>query len=53
MALRPYWAQRARIAIVLIAVLIFPWFADRYWLNLANTIAIAAIGAIGLNILVG
>jgi branched-chain amino acid transport system permease protein len=53
MALRPYWAQRVRIAVVLIAVLIFPWFADRYWLNLANTIAIAAIGAIGLNILVG
>jgi len=53
MALRPYWPQRLRIALVLVAVLVFPWFADRYWLNLANTIAIAAIGAIGLNILVG
>ena len=53
MALRPYWPQRVRLVVVLIAVLIFPWFADRYWLNLANTIAIAAIGAIGLNILVG
>ncbi len=51
--LRPYWPQRIRIALVLVAALIFPWFADRYWLNLANTIAIAAIGAIGLNILVG
>ncbi|GIV99184.1 branched-chain amino acid ABC transporter permease [Roseiflexus sp.] len=53
MALRPYWVQRLRIVLVLIAVLTFPWVADRYWLNLANTIAIAAIGAIGLNILVG
>ncbi len=53
MALRPYWPQRLRIALVLVAVLVFPWFADRYWLSLANTIAIAAIGAIGLNILVG
>ncbi len=52
-SLRPYWPQRIRIVIVLVAALIFPWFADRYWLNLANTIAIAAIGAIGLNILVG
>lgn len=53
MALRPYWVQRLRIALVLVVVLAFPWFADRYWLNLANTIALAAIGAIGLNILVG
>lgn len=53
MALRPYWVQRLRIVLVLVVVLAFPWFADRYWLNLANTIALAAIGAIGLNILVG
>lgn len=52
-SLLPYWPQRIRIALVLALALIFPWFADRYWLNLANTIAIAAIGAIGLNILVG
>jgi branched-chain amino acid transport system permease protein len=53
MALRPYWPMRARLILVLAALLIFPWFAGRYWLNLANTIGIAAIGAIGLNILVG
>ncbi len=53
MALRPYWPQRIRIVLVIVLVLAFPWFADRYWLNLANTIGIAAIAAIGLNILVG
>lgn len=53
MALRPYWPMRVRIILVIAALLIFPWFAERYWLNLVNTIAIAAIGAIGLNILVG
>ncbi|MCG8352034.1 MAG: branched-chain amino acid ABC transporter permease [Chloroflexales bacterium] len=52
-ALRPTWPMRLRIIVVLVAVLIFPWFADNYWLSLANTIGIAAIGAIGLNILVG
>lgn len=53
MALRPTWPMRIRIAVVLALALIFPWFADRYWLSLANTIAIFSIGAIGLNILVG
>src|SRR5688572_11017739 len=53
MALRPYWPMRVRLALVVAMALVFPWFADRYWLSLANTIAIAAIGAIGLNILVG
>lgn len=53
MALRPYWPQRIRLILLLLAMLIFPWFAGRYYLNLANTIGIAAIGALGLNILVG
>lgn len=53
MSFRPTWIMRARIILVLVLVLIFPWFADRYWLSLANTVGIAAIGAIGLNILVG
>jgi branched-chain amino acid transport system permease protein len=53
MAFRPTWPMRIRIALVVALALIFPWFADRYWLNLANTIGIAAIAAIGLNILVG
>lgn len=51
--LRPTWLMRLRLALVLLAALAFPFFADRYWLSLANTVGIAAIGAIGLNILVG
>jgi branched-chain amino acid transport system permease protein len=53
MALRPTWPMRIRVALVLAVAVIFPFFADLYWLNLINTIAIFAIGAIGLNILVG
>lgn len=53
MALRPTWPMRLRMVIVIMAVLFFPWIADRYWLSLFNQIGIAAIGAIGLNILVG
>jgi branched-chain amino acid transport system permease protein len=53
MALRPTWPMRLRLALVIAFALFFPFLADRYWLNLANTIGIAAIGAIGLNILVG
>jgi branched-chain amino acid transport system permease protein len=53
MALRPTWLMRLRLALALLAALLFPLLADRYWLTLANNIGIAAIGAIGLNILVG
>lgn len=55
MAMRPTWPMRLRLALVLVAGLAFPFLVggDRYWLNLANNIGIAAIGAIGLNILVG
>jgi branched-chain amino acid transport system permease protein len=49
----PTWVMRLRIGLVLAAALIFPLLADRYWLSLIDTIMIAAIGAIGLNILVG
>ena len=51
--LLPTWVTRLRIGLMIAAALIVPWFADRYWLNLIDTIMIAAIGAIGLNILVG
>ena len=37
----------------MIVVITFPFLASPYWLNLANQIAIATVGAIGLNILVG
>jgi branched-chain amino acid transport system permease protein len=52
-ALRPTWVMRLRLVVVLAAVLAFPFFSDRYGLTLANQIGIAAIGAIGLNLLVG
>ncbi|MBX2803469.1 MAG: branched-chain amino acid ABC transporter permease [Myxococcales bacterium] len=53
MALRQTRAEKVRLALFVSAVLIFPFFADRYALTLANQIAIATVGAIGLNILVG
>lgn len=53
MALRRTPAQKIRLALLIAAVLLFPFFADRYYLTLANQIGIAAIGAIGLNILTG
>ena len=36
-----------------VAVIVFPFIATSYGLSLANQIAIATVGAIGLNILVG
>ncbi len=53
MALRRTPAQKIRLALLLILLVTFPFFAGRYYLNLANQIGIAVIGAIGLNILVG
>ncbi len=53
MALRRTPTQKLRLAILLVALLVFPFLANRYSLNLANQVGIAVIGAIGLNILVG
>ena len=53
MALQQSSWQKWRLGLLLAALLIFPFVADNSQLYLANTIAIAAIGAIGLNILVG
>ncbi|MDX1577762.1 MAG: branched-chain amino acid ABC transporter permease, partial [Gemmatimonadota bacterium] len=53
MALRRVPAERLRLGLFVVALLVFPFFASPYWLNLANQISIATIGAIGLNILVG
>ena len=53
MALRHTPVEKFRLALVILFVLIFPFFADNYWLMLANTIGVVAIGAIGLNILTG
>ncbi|GAB4491817.1 MAG: branched-chain amino acid ABC transporter permease [Anaerolineales bacterium] len=53
MALRTSHAQKIRLALLIVFLLAFPFFANRYALTLANQIGIAVIGAIGLNILVG
>ena len=53
MALRRTHTQKVRIVIVIVFLLAFPFFANRYYLTLANQVGIAIIGAIGLNILVG
>lgn len=44
---------RFRLALLVLFVAVFPFFTPPYWLSLANQIAIATVGAIGLNILVG
>ncbi len=53
MALRHTPIEKLRLALVILFILIFPFFADNYLLTLANTIGVVAIGAIGLNILTG
>lgn len=53
MGLRRTHAQKIRIALFVLLIVIFPFFANRYYLTLANQVGIATIGAIGLNILVG
>ncbi len=53
MALRRKPIQKIRLGLFIAFVLVFPFVASPYWLNLANQIAIATIGAIGLNILTG
>ena len=53
MGLRPRPAQRIRLALFAAFVLVFPFVAGPYWLDMANQVAIATVGAIGLNILVG
>jgi branched-chain amino acid transport system permease protein len=52
-ALRRTWLEHARLALVLLAVVVVPFFVSAYWLEVLTQIGIAAIGAIGLNILVG
>lgn len=53
MALRHTTWAKIRLGLLFVLLLIFPFVANNYWLNLANQIGIAAIGAIGLNLLVG
>lgn len=53
MGLRHTHLEKSRWVIFGIFLIAFPFFANRYYLTLANQIGIATIGAIGLNILVG
>jgi branched-chain amino acid transport system permease protein len=46
-------AERLRLWLSLAALVATPWLVNPYWLGIVNTIGIAVIGAVGLNILVG
>lgn len=51
--LRHTRAEHARLILMLAALLALPFVVNNYWLGIANTIGIAVVGAVGLNILVG
>ncbi len=51
--LRATKAEYARLALMALLLILVPLVLDNYWLSVANTILIAVIGAVGLNILVG
>ena len=53
LALRHTRAEHVRLALVLALVVALPYVVSPFWLNVLCQIGIAAIGAIGLNILVG
>ncbi len=53
MGLRPRPLERVRLGMFALLVVVFPFVATPYWLSLANQVAIATVGALGLNILVG
>src|ERR1044071_5176096 len=51
--LRHTRSEKARLVLCIAVVLALPFMLNNYWLGIVNAIGIAAIGAIGLNILVG
>ncbi len=51
--LRHTRAEYARLGLMAVALVALPYVLNVYWLGIVNTILIAAIGAVGLNILVG
>src|SRR5688572_21750754 len=53
LALRHTRAEYVRLGLVLLGMIAVPYMIDNYWLSILNTILIAIIGAVGLNILVG
>lgn len=53
LALRHTRAEYVRLGLVVVAMVGTPYLIGNYWLSVVNTILIAVIGAVGLNILVG
>ncbi len=53
LALRHTRAEYFRLGVMVVAMIVTPYVLDNYWLSIVNTILIAVIGAVGLNILVG
>jgi branched-chain amino acid transport system permease protein len=53
LALRSTRAARVRLVLALAVVVAAPFVVNAYWLSVLDRIAIAVIGAVGLNILVG
>ena len=51
--LRHTKAEWFRLALVIVLLLVVPYALNTYWLGIANSILIAVVGAVGLNILVG
>jgi branched-chain amino acid transport system permease protein len=53
LALRHTRAEYARLALMALVVLALPFTLETYWLRTVNLIGLAAIAAVGLNILTG
>ena len=53
LALRHTKAEYARLALLLAFIVVLPFRLDTYWLHDVNSIGLAAIAAVGLNILTG
>jgi len=51
--LRHTRTEKARLAALVVALAVLPFTVNNYWLGIVNAIGIAAIGAVGLNILTG
>ena len=51
--LRHTRTEKVRLALVIALLASLPWMLDNYWLSIVNSIGIAVVGAVGLNILVG
>ncbi len=51
--LRHTRAEKARLVLMAVILLSLPYVLNVYWLGIVNTILIAVVGAVGLNILVG